>query len=114
MRASERYRMGRNMHYALFHKQFILILPEMDSVEKNNGVNYYIKQRCGGPTIDVYTPIIELKTMYKTLGDYIKKKSKRIQIEKRTYWIGKKTIALAKKGEFSFLQIGSYNKIDFV
>ena len=117
---------------------------EFSSFEKDNVKKFYIKQRCGGPTIDFYTPIMgeikngiigpgfigiyphyfhsdvlfvpnaELKIMYNILGDFIKNKSKRVKLGSRTYWIGNKTIELVKKGEFQLLQIGDTNLIDLI
>ena len=118
------------------YKQFPL---EMRSFEKDDKLNFYIRQRYGGPSIDFYTPTFaeteskkigpglisiypfyyhygekiiprdELKKNYKLLTSYIQKKSIKVKIAKKNYWIGIDTIEKVKKGIFEFVNMDGFN-----
>ncbi len=118
------------------YKRFPL---EMRSFEKNDQKKYYIRQRYGGPSIDFYTPFFaekkynkvgpglisiypfyyhynekfipddELKRVYNLLVSYIRKKSKRVKIGKKNYWIGIDTIERVKEGRLGFVEMDGFD-----
>ncbi|RKR84186.1 hypothetical protein BDD43_4413 [Mucilaginibacter gracilis] len=118
------------------YKQFPL---EMRSFEKDGKLNYYIRQRYGGPSVDFYTPIFaemesnkigpglisiypfyyhynekiipgnELKQTYNLLISYIRKKSTKVKIGKKNYWIGINTIEQVKAGILEFVEMDGFD-----
>lgn len=117
---------------------------ELSSFEKDNATNYFIQQRHGGPSVDFYSPVIgekenkvvgpgflgiypyyyhntikfeigaEIKNIYKVLGDFIKSRSTKVQMAKRTFWLGEETIEKANNKEFNLLPISGVNVLDLV
>lgn len=118
-------------------KRFSVYPLELDYFEDEGKKKYFIKQRHGGPSIDFFSPIIGelednivgpgyigiypfyyhdtkkyvpnkgLTDFYKLFTTYIKESCQKIKLTHRTFWVGKGTIARAKKGEIQLLPISN-------
>ena len=125
--------------FYLIHDTYKLYPLEMDWFEKDNQKKYYIMQRYGGPAIDFFSPILaekkynevgpglisiypfyyhynekintsnELKECYLLLTSYLSKTCNKVKIGKRVYWIGKQSIAKAKEGALSFVDMDGFD-----
>jgi hypothetical protein len=113
---------------------------EMGSYKKDDKNIYYIMQRYGGPSIDFYTPFFaekkynkigpglisvypfyyhyneklipnnELKKAYNLLISYISKRSKKVKIGKKNYWIGINTIERVKEATLGFIEMEGFDR----
>jgi hypothetical protein len=110
---------------------------ELDYFEDKGKKKYFIIQRHGGPTIDLFCPVIgeleenivgpgfigiyqfyyrdknkyvpnkSLTGYYKLFTTYIKEICEKVKLGQRVFWIGKQTIDKAKKGEIQLLSISN-------
>ncbi|HEV8283658.1 MAG TPA: hypothetical protein VGQ09_05070 [Chitinophagaceae bacterium] len=128
----------------IINKKYSIYPLEFDFFENENGKKYFIKQRCGGPTIDFYSPILgekkdnivgtgllgiythyyhdgkkfvpnsELSNIYKELSSFIKRMSRKIELSERTFRVGKKTIEKAMQGKIKLLPISGIDLLTLV
>jgi hypothetical protein len=54
------------------------------------------------------------KLVYKELRAFVKKKSVPARLSKRTFWIGKRTIALCRSASYELMKIGEKNLLNYV
>ena len=125
--------------FHLINEKYTLFPIEMRSFEKGGERVFYINERYGGPAIDFYSPNLiegekgligpgfiafypsyytgkakisapdDLKSIYKLFVSFIKKRSKKISLTKRTFWIGNNTIELVKSGKRTLVSIGDFD-----
>ncbi|MBB3057921.1 hypothetical protein [Mucilaginibacter gotjawali] len=127
--------MNECVRFFIISEKYKAYSLEMDNYEKDNKRIYYIMQRYGGPSIDFYTPFFaernynkigpgsigiypfyyhynekfipdsELKNAYNLLISYIRKKSKKVKIGKKNYWIGINTLESVAEGTLEFVEM---------
>jgi len=125
--------------FFLINDKYTLFPMEMRPIEKNGLRVYYISQRQGGPAINFYSPNTiedsngmighghiayypfyytgpaqikapdDLKTIYNLFVSFIKKRSKRISLPKRSYWVGNSTIESIKEGKLGLVSSGDFD-----
>lgn len=54
------------------------------------------------------------KFVYKELRAFVKRNSVPAKLSKRTFWIGKRTIALCRSASYELVKIGNKNLLDYV
>ncbi|MCG2618206.1 hypothetical protein LZZ85_28180 [Terrimonas sp. NA20] len=121
--------------FYLTSQKFTFYPFKIDSVINSGRLIYYIVQRQGGPYIDFFTPVLgevnnniigpgfvgifpfyynglqkihpnqEFIKAYKELVIAIKKISVKVTLGRRTFWIGKETVDLVKRGKVRLLPI---------
>jgi hypothetical protein len=128
----------------LLNDKYSFFPLELDFFEKGGRNVYFIKQKCGGPVIDFYSPIageiengivgpgfvgcypfyyhnnkkivphFELSNSYKQMTTFIRSIAKPVKLSQRTYWLGKETINKAKKDEVKLLPISGIELINLL
>lgn len=131
--------MNEYVRFFIISEKYQAYPLEMDNFEKDNKKVYYIMQRYGGPSIDFYTPFFaekkhdkigpglisiypfyyhynekfipdnELKKVYELLTSYIRKKSKKVKIGKKNYWIGINTMERVKEATLEFVEMDGFD-----
>lgn len=132
-----------NVLMFVINDEFMMHPLEWDTFEKEGTSKFFIRQKHGGPTIDFYSPgMIELekrigpgflaahsfyysgcnkflpnekyKALFKAFSSFIKKNSKPVKLQKRTYWIGNNTISLCKKEGYSLIEVAGKNLVNMI
>lgn len=139
----EEYLMS-NVLLFILHPKTLRHPLEWGVFEKEGSTNFFIRQKYGGPTIDFYSPGIienenkligpgflsshsyyysnkgkffpneEYKSLFKKFSAHIRKNSKPIKLQKRTYWIGNNAIKSCKEDSFNLVEIGGVNLLSFI
>ncbi len=130
--------------FFLINEIYSLFPLEMRWFEKEGERKFYITQRYGGPAIDFYSSSLiestesrvgtgfiafyssyytgsttiaapaDLKLIYKLFSSFIKGRSKKISLAKRSYWVSNRVIELVQNGELSLMSSGGDDMIKII
>jgi hypothetical protein len=128
----------------LINNRYTFYPLKLDFFESEKTKTWFIKQRCGGPSIDFFSPIIgekkeniigpgyigiyeyyfhdkekivpnaQMINIFESFKSYIKSISKPVKLTNRTFWVGKYTIEQVLKGKFKILPISGNEIIELV
>lgn len=133
-----------NVLMFIVHPEALKHPLEWGAFEKEGKRKFFLHQKYGGPTLDFYSPgMIEksdkkigpsflsrhlfyysgndkfypnevYKNLFKTFSSYIKKSSKPVKLQKRTFWIGINTIKACTNDGYSLVEIGEQNLLHLI